>query len=254
FKNIEFRSCDVPTTKILLESRRFNCVKMDRRIFEDLKDIHIDTEQLEFERVLFEEVLKIESIKTKSLVIYSNEDFKDSLNSMDISPNFQSLEKLELGTSFIEVSRDIQKVLQFLNFLNTKFVNLEILKLRFYEFHELVYNKDDGNFNISPGVFKNYVNYEEELSIYNGKVKVELYHYITLSVYPLPSEQDIKDYYEKLRKEFYNFEDFSETSHSDCCLRFKNSINVTENFETNIRIELSTQYESDHLSSSSDED
>ncbi|KAE9547058.1 hypothetical protein FO519_009730 [Halicephalobus sp. NKZ332] len=103
FTEIELYHCDSSTLKTLIESRKFNHVYMERSIFLNLNDVHINTEKLELHYVSLENILKTEFLKTNSLMLYSNEEFNDRIFEMNnISLNFQSLENLELVVRVFE--------------------------------------------------------------------------------------------------------------------------------------------------------
>ena len=77
--------CDFSTTKKLVESRKFDYIKMEPDITENLDDIRIDTEELELCDVSFESILKSQSIKTNSLITrYRGRNVSDDLFTTDI--------------------------------------------------------------------------------------------------------------------------------------------------------------------------
>jgi len=238
FTEIEIYHCDLSTIKILMESRKFDRVFIERSIFLNLNNTLIDTKELELYYVSLEDILKAGFIKMNSLILYSNEEVNDSLVAVDISPNLKSLERFELIMRDGDVFHNPQKILKFLGFLNTKLVNLKLLILDFNEFRpDLVYINEERSFNMSPNSFKNYVDYEEKLTIYNGQIKVKLNHYFDFRMIS-NSKEAVEDYLENLKKELRNFEYSYWIEGNDTFFNFKKSSQVKENFELNILVGL----------------
>ena len=85
FKQLELYHCHFPIAKLLVQSRRFDYVKIDHFIFKSLEDIHIDTDRLELWGDFYDGILNAEFIRTNSLIIhYSEKDFNDNLITNDI--------------------------------------------------------------------------------------------------------------------------------------------------------------------------
>lgn len=68
-------NCDFITTKLLLESRRFDYVKMNRYITKNLDNICIDIKEVDIYDGALNDVLTVQSIKTKSLIISYSEEY-----------------------------------------------------------------------------------------------------------------------------------------------------------------------------------
>ena len=154
------------------------------------------------------------------------------------SPNFESLERFELIVRGRDVFHDPQKILKFLEFLNTKLINLTLLILDFNEFRpDLVYSSDDRSFNISPNAFKNYVDYEEKLTVYNGRIKVKLNHYFDFKMIS-NSKQAVEDYLGNLKKELRNFEYSYWIEGNDTFFKFEKSSQVGQRLELNTSVRL----------------
>lgn len=85
FTNIELLKCDFSTTKILLESRKFDYIGIHSDIFEKVKDIHTTTKDMRFFLVPFTEVVRLDSVKTTSLYISQQGDnFNENIFNVDI--------------------------------------------------------------------------------------------------------------------------------------------------------------------------
>lgn len=144
---------------------------------------------------------------------------------------FDSLEKLELIVRGNDVFNHSEKIFKFLDFLNTKFINLKLLILDYNEFHQLFYEADEGRFNLPPESVEDIVKYQEELNSYNGRISVKLNHNISFNVLSSPEKAD-EDYVENLKKELKSLG-------YSCCMKeyatykFKKSSAVTEHFEVN---------------------
>ncbi|KAE9546892.1 hypothetical protein FO519_009897 [Halicephalobus sp. NKZ332] len=67
FTELEIHSCDLSIANRLLESRRFNYIRIGFS-YSDWKKIHIDTKEVEFEEVNLQEILELKSVKTNSLI------------------------------------------------------------------------------------------------------------------------------------------------------------------------------------------
>ncbi|KAE9547797.1 hypothetical protein FO519_008992 [Halicephalobus sp. NKZ332] len=218
FTKLEPYVYHLPTLKSLIKSRKFDYIKMRYSAFINWSGTLIDTKELKLLYVPLEKILKSEFIKTNSLIArYPDEEFHDSLLTMNIS---------------------LQKVLQFLEFLNEKLPNLKFLKLDITEHRPyLIYDSSQGTFNILPHFIKDLVKYEEKLNLYNGKLKIKFVHEISFNICSGPREI-CEDYVEKLRKELEGFEYLPSSRNQWDYYNFEKSRKIKDNFELNTRIKL----------------
>ncbi|KAE9550667.1 hypothetical protein FO519_006128 [Halicephalobus sp. NKZ332] len=234
---------DSSAAKSLVESKKFDYIQAGPLIFGDFNDVHIDTKELKIRGISLEKILKTEFIKTNSLIIgYSNEHFKESLITMDVSPGFESLEKLELEVINRDTFLNPQKILEFLEFLNTKLTSLKCLTLDYNEHHQMFYENDQEGFNFSPESFNDMVKYEEKLNVYNGRIKVRLNHHMNFNVIASPREA-VESHYEKLKKELRGFGYFVYIQDNTNIYNFRRSSSIVENLEDDgIRINIDLEY------------
>lgn len=154
------------------------------------------------------------------------------------SPNFESLEKLELITKKIRVSQSTQQILQFFKILDTNLVNLKLLTINFNEpVPDIFYDSSEDNFNISPDSLKDYINYKDKISVYDGKAKIKIYHRLFVCLQSSP-ERAVGNYSVQLKEKLQDFEHSSKIRSSHNWYYYKNSSNITETFELNISIEI----------------
>ncbi|KAE9547498.1 hypothetical protein FO519_009288, partial [Halicephalobus sp. NKZ332] len=167
FTRLNLFKCNLSIAHPLMVSRRFDYIDVGPYVVGNLKDVHIDSKRLEFSAVSLEKILKAEFIRTESLMTsYADEDFTSSAN----------------------------------------LVNLNFLTLNFTQVRSnLVYNENQGGFDTTPGSIKNFVNYENEIIVYNGRIRVELNHSMYFGMVS-DSKEAVKDYLEQLKKEFRGFE------------------------------------------------
>ena len=99
--------CDFPTIKKLVESRRFDSIKIEPDISENLDDIIIDAEELELCDVPLQSILKTDSIKTNLLIAgYRSRNVSDNLLSINIRFIFRLQSTLIITLqSYIPISR-----------------------------------------------------------------------------------------------------------------------------------------------------
>lgn len=84
-KSLDLCKCDLSTAKLIIESRRFNYIKIRSSVAHFIDNISIDTQQLEVKEISLEEILDAKSIKTNSLIIdVETVEFTDSLCEVDI--------------------------------------------------------------------------------------------------------------------------------------------------------------------------
>lgn len=76
-KRLTFKQYNLSTAKQLLKSRKFEFVKIDYDLFRELKDVIIDTEEIESEQIPLNDILKCKFIKAKSWIC---KDFFDQFN------------------------------------------------------------------------------------------------------------------------------------------------------------------------------
>ncbi|KAE9547423.1 hypothetical protein FO519_009365 [Halicephalobus sp. NKZ332] len=239
-RNLEIFQCDLPTTKLLVESRRFDYIKIYHCDSQNLGGVCIDTKELEYNGAHLEEILERTSIKTNSLICDSSrKNFPDDLITINIGPGFKFLEKLDLSHFYLNVCLDPQKILDLLEFFNEKLINLKLLTLRFTEHHnKFLYNEHEKSFNISPNSLKGFVEYEDRFASYKGKAKVEFNHDIQSQILGDVPRQIFENYYEILKEKFRDFGDCSSITNYICSYDFRKLNNVTENLEMNIRVHL----------------
>ena len=129
--------------------------------------------------------------------------------------------------------------MNFLQFVNDHFVNLKHLVLDFSE-HErrLAYNWVQKDFEISPHNLKNLVDYDDKFSSYDGKVKAELNHQLSILMGYSP-KQAAENYMEQFKKEFQDFTYYTNFNGLWRYHCFQKSIDVKENLQLNIQIQLS---------------
>ncbi|KAE9550429.1 hypothetical protein FO519_006344 [Halicephalobus sp. NKZ332] len=239
FTRLGLRRCDLSIAKSLIEHKKWDCICMTDSIIRSLADVRIDTEVLELYNIPLEEILNMRFIKTNFLVCkYSNEKFNDSLLLMNIESNFGSLEKLELVIRNRDQFFDPQRVFRFLDFLNTKFVNLKCLNFIFGEYRpNICYNKYRRSFNMPLASFKSLFNNEENFTVYNGRIKVTLSHVINFEL-TLSKKPIVEHYCSNLRKQLQEFEYYSKTKGRTTYYSFKKFSNISENFKLNNEIQL----------------
>ncbi|KAE9547500.1 hypothetical protein FO519_009290 [Halicephalobus sp. NKZ332] len=227
--------CDLWTAKILIESRRFDYVKMGPFMSGHLNYIYIDVEELELCEVPLTEILNSKRIKTNSLIIRgTNVAFSKILTEINVSSDFEYLKKLELVVFNWGKCCEPTGFFSFLRILDKKLINLEFLTVEFEEYRPaLVYRNYQGDINMPPELFKKFVYYMYNLPLYYRKIKVKVNHYIMAEISPLPPLEVAEGYYEKIREELPNFKYscWIEEGRSHCS--FNNSINITKNFEVN---------------------
>jgi len=239
FTQLQLYMYDPPAAKQLISSKKFDYIQAGALIFGNFEDVHIDTKELRLRGVSLGKILKAEHIKVNSLITsYSEERFTDSLLAMDINSNFESLEKLELEIINRNTYFDVQKILKFLEFLNTKFINLKILSIDFNEFRELFYDRDQEAFNMLPNSFKEIIGFEDELSTYDGRTKVKINHNVTFSVLSTPKEM-VETFYEDLKNELRGFGYFVYIQDNMKIYNFKRFRKIVENMEMNSLVRLS---------------
>ncbi|KAE9547424.1 hypothetical protein FO519_009366 [Halicephalobus sp. NKZ332] len=229
---------NLPTVNILVESRQFDYISMPFSAVSNLNDIRIVTKTLELTDVSLENILKVNSISTKSLGInYLDENFNNSLLTMNINPEFESLECLKLTVSNRHSYFDSKKMLKFLEFLNTKLTNLKFLIFNLYEPYNGIYFNNQGNFDTSPSFIKNRAKYDSDLNVYNGRVKVILTRYIKCDVFGSP-ETALENYIKKLRMKLQDYE-YSWIKGKTNYFYFEKSGSLVENFKFTTQIRLS---------------
>ena len=128
-------------------------------------------------------------------------------------------------------------MLNFLEFLNTKFVNLKHFILDFNEFRELFYDRDQEAFSMLPNSFKNIIDFEDELSTYNGRAKVKINHNVSFNVISTPKEM-VDNFYENLKTELRGFGYFFYIQDRRRVYNFKRFNKIVENFEMNSLVRL----------------
>ncbi|KAE9546923.1 hypothetical protein FO519_009865, partial [Halicephalobus sp. NKZ332] len=240
FTKVRIDNGDLSTAKLLVNSRRFDYISITSFTAKDWNDVHIDTEELDFFGVSLEEILKAESIKANSLIIGPvDEDFIESLTTTDISYVFQSVKTLSVSYVDARPLYHPQKVLDSLEFWNTKLVNLELLVLNFCDMFDYVeYDSRRRTFSMQPSALKNLVNYEDKLTGYKGKLKVKFTHEIKYEMYPRPPKIVVENYCKGLEKELSEYKYSFQTKNGWNEHHFKKSRMITENFEANINIQL----------------
>ena len=154
------------------------------------------------------------------------------------SPNFGSLEKMELNVIYYTIHFNPQKIFKFLQFVNTKLPNLKFLKLNFVEHRPYsIYDINQGSFSILPAFITEFINYKDELFFYDGNTKVKLNHIIVFNICSSPKAA-CEDYIEKLKKELGDFEYSPSIRNQWNYYDFERCSKLKENFELNIGIKL----------------
>ena len=124
---------------------------------------------------------------------------------------------------------DPEKVLKFLEFLNTKFSNLKLLKLILEDnSYHLFCDENENEFNMPPVSFKNYTNYKREQVVYDGRIKVELNHKIMCSM--VSDSKKAADYFAEVKKELFDFDHSCSVVGCEWQHNFKRTDNISENF------------------------
>ncbi|KAE9547422.1 hypothetical protein FO519_009364 [Halicephalobus sp. NKZ332] len=232
--------CDLLTAKSLVRSGNFSHVRMEHYIFGTPDDICIDTKELELHGFSLEEILVSESIKTSSLIAhYHNETFEDSLFSVNVGSCFESLEKLELKITNEDFFFKSEKIINLLEFLNTKFLNLKSFILEYIEYGSLMYNRDQGNFDMSPSSLKDLVNYKDSFNAYNERIKVQLNRRIELEIL-FAGKQHVEKYFGKFKNKLRDYKSSSEIEDGITVYKLKKSNNISDTFELSTEIKLNS--------------
>ena len=87
---LSLSDCELPTAKLLLESKKFKSIAIGRNLAKHITDFNINAEEFSFHGVPLEEALKYVSIKTDLLIIsLGGKEVKDGFS--DIVVRFASL-------------------------------------------------------------------------------------------------------------------------------------------------------------------
>ncbi|KAE9548245.1 hypothetical protein FO519_008538, partial [Halicephalobus sp. NKZ332] len=208
-KILELDSCSSSIAKALVESRKFDQLNVSADVFMSMRDIHIDTEELEVDEVCLENILQFEYIKTKSLIIsYQRVNFNYHLTNADVHHSERTFKT--------------EDILNFLEFVNTKFTNVKYLVLDFVDHYETYFDCCEKEFGIEPTFFTNLMRYQDKLKVYDGKVKVKLNHEIECWVLH-DSQRDVENYSEDFKKELPDFEFFSDIECDIIVYKFEKS-------------------------------
>ena len=85
FTKLKLMSYDLASTKLLLESRKFDYIEMGYPISNNLNDLNVDTKELECISISLEEILEAKSIKANVLVVnYSDIEFNYDFTNIKI--------------------------------------------------------------------------------------------------------------------------------------------------------------------------
>ena len=144
---------------------------------------------------------------------------------------------MKLNITNEEIYFDAEKVLEFLGFLNMKFANLQSLTLDYIDFTDLVYDRSQDGFPLSPDYFKNMVSYKDKLAVYNGRIAVELNHCIECEI-SLASRRHFNNFLEKLKSKLREYKFSSWIREGTTFYEFKKSSKAAENFELKIQIKI----------------
>ncbi|KAE9547720.1 hypothetical protein FO519_009067, partial [Halicephalobus sp. NKZ332] len=230
FTELEVCEYNSSIAKMLLESRKFDYIKMEYDPIKNLKDVRIDTKKLEFSEVSLKGILEAESIKATTLVAESSysECDKCLLTMNKIGSGFQSLEELNLYNKGGLIIR-FEEILEFLEFLNTKLVNLKLVTLDYKECDiGLRYCSEKKEFNWSPTRLRNLMEQEQNFAAYNGKIKTELNHHFYIETYFCPDDT-VERYCEELKEEL-QVEYSSRIENGKNYYYFKKSHKISETF------------------------
>ncbi|KAE9546125.1 hypothetical protein FO519_010663, partial [Halicephalobus sp. NKZ332] len=156
-------------------------------------------------------------------------------------PGFQSLEKLIFNVHNEGQFVNPETILKWLNFLDKNFASLKLISLNIHEArHQLIYYNN--GFNMNPNSLMNFVDYDDQLSVYNGKARIELYHCFEIKMGNNPPKQAVEDYYREIKKKFQGSEYSSEIEEDKNYLNCKRSKTVKENFTISREIQLYAWY------------
>jgi len=245
-KRLTFKQHNLYTAKQLLKSRKFDFVSLDYNLFKRLKDVLIDTEEIEVDQVSLKKILGCKFIKTKSLIC---KDFFDQFNNnlkVNVNPNFRKLEKLEIKLRHVDEDMPFDylmnssMILNLFKSVNAKLDNLDLLT---FSYNEYFPGETLEDYNLRADDFNLLTSYENGLVSYDGKPKVKLNHTIYCEMVPT-FDQTVNDYIEELKKDLQGFEYSSWVEYSvameedDTTYCFKKSRNITNSLQTNIEIQL----------------
>ena len=110
---------------------------------------------------------------------------------------------------------------------------MKIVTLDFEENRNLIYEKRKKNFHLSLDSLLAFVNYKDKLSSYKEKAKVKLNHRLNFEMF-YGSKDTVEIFVEKFKDQFHDFKYSSEVNCKFNYYDFKNSVDVTENFELNV--------------------
>ncbi|KAE9547669.1 hypothetical protein FO519_009121 [Halicephalobus sp. NKZ332] len=240
FKELKLIDCDLLSAKRLVESRRFDYIKIGWDMANTWGHISISAEELKFTAWLsLALILNADFINTTSLKIgYSDENFDDSFLTMDINSKYGSLKNLELGTMYMDVSNNTHKILKFLDLITSNLPNLNSLTFNFeQDTPDLNYNSRTESFNLFPSFINDFVNYENDLAAYNEKVQVKINHDIRLRI-SSSSKKAIENYMKRLKEELRSFQYLSKINNSWRCHYFKKSSKIGEKISLKISVQL----------------
>ena len=88
-----------------------------------------------------------------------------------------------------------------------------------------------------PISFRNFLNYEDRLSIYNGRLKVKFIHRLRVPIFHA-SARSVEKYMKELKKEFHDFEYSSKIEFLSSYYYYKKSKNIRENVELSAELQL----------------
>ncbi|KAE9548247.1 hypothetical protein FO519_008540 [Halicephalobus sp. NKZ332] len=248
FSRLTMYRYDIPTAKLLLQSRRFDYINMDAEDYgdyekepntlESFSDICIDAEELKLGNVSLEKIFRVGCIKTNVLAVdYRNEIFEDSLLAMDVNPSFQSVKTLRLEVlNEDDLFSYTNGILKLLELLNTRLINLELFVFLFTQFHEFKHNMF-GYYGVDPDGVEYLLNYKEKMASYKGGVKVEFSHRIEFHTFDY-SERFLKYYYKELWKNLRGYRSFFYVDKSTGFCKFWKSDKIAENFERSVRVKV----------------
>jgi len=242
-KRLILKEYDLSIVKQLLKSRRFDYVMIFRDLFRRSNDLCIDTEVLEFAHVSLKDIFKSRFIKTKKLICRDVFDMFIDGPIVNVNPNFQSLEELEVNLHQVHlccasrITMHSQTILDLFKSLNTGLPNLKYFDFEFDEYFPYFSRSFNGESNMHADDFNDILRYEDKLIGCNGKAKVQFNHTLVCDMIP-NFDQTAKEYVDELKENLPSFEYSSWNEGDNTVYEFSKSRNITENFEMNLNIRL----------------
>jgi len=236
FNRLLLSDCDLPTTKLLLESRKFEFVQVWRDVAKHIDGVCINTEKFSFSDVPLEEALKYESIKTDLLIIKLEGDQIDgSFSNITVSPNFKSIGKLNFIFWNPDLSSYSGKILNLLKFVNDTFFELRCVTFDLDDSFDLTYDEYD-IYHMPMVYFNGFASELHEISTSNKEFKIKFKHFISFFI-ESSSKNSLKKHMNHEKHAFADFE-FSFETNGECNRRYYKKSVVNGNVELRMKIEI----------------